>query len=59
MNKKPPITKAESAKLLAKFIVDNWHHCPIREDVPVEDCDCWGSENCYLCIRKHADQLGG
>ena len=58
MEKKPPIKHREAAILLAKFIVENWHHCPVNAEVTVSNCDCWGGENCFLCIKKHADQLG-
>ncbi len=58
MEKKLPIKKAEAAKLLAKFIVENWHHCPVSDEIHVDDCECWGCDNCERCIQRHADNLG-
>lgn len=57
MNKKPPMKATETVKLLAEFIVTNFHHCPVNINVDVPGCECWGEEYCKTCIRKHADQL--
>lgn len=53
-----PMKAKEVATLLAEFIVTNWHHCPVREDVSVQECDGWGCDHCKVCIRKNADKLG-
>lgn len=57
MEKKLPIKKAESAKLLAKFIAENWSYCPISDQINIPNCECWGSEGCARCLRRNADHL--
>ena len=42
---------------LAEFIVKNWHHCPIDENVTVKDCGCWGCDHCKMCILKNTEHL--
>jgi len=52
-----PLKHKEIAELLADFIVTNWHHCPINEDIEVLECDGWQCDHCKICIRRHADKL--
>lgn len=59
MEKKKAITQKQTSDLLAAFIVKNWHFCPVDENYNVPECECWGSEMCQQCIKKHADQLNG
>lgn len=55
------MTKAE---ILATFIVQNWHYCPIDDEVPVKDCEGWtgcsdgfNQTKCVKCILKHTDDI--
>lgn len=47
----------KKAEILAGFIVENWHYCPIPESIAVEECDGWKSDMCAECICNHTDEL--
>lgn len=47
----------EKTDLLAKFIAENWHCCPIDENISVKDCGCWGCDHCTKCIMENAEHL--
>ena len=55
------MTKAET---LALFIVQNWHYCPIDENVTIEKCEGWtggctflDQMKCAKCICKHSNEI--
>lgn len=54
-------TKAE---ILATFIVQNWHYCPIDEEAEVKNCEGWAGcmdefsqKQCVNCIMNHANDI--
>lgn len=47
----------KTAEILAKYMVKNWHSCPVPDSVTVENCCCWGGNLCAKCIVKHANDL--
>lgn len=57
--------KTNKTYALAKFIVTNWHFCPVLEDIPVQNCCCWSNDKywnedkdfCAKCIMKNAVYL--
>jgi len=45
------------AEKLTLFIVNNWHFCPIPEDIMVRHCDGGGGEHCKDCILDNVHNL--
>ena len=50
-------TPSPKEKALAAFIAENWHHCPVDENITIKDCCCWGGDHCTECLVKHATKL--
>ena len=46
-------------EMLAKFIVKNWHFCPVPGEVEEDKCCGWQEEGCEKCIVRHAAEMAG
>lgn len=49
--------KKTKAEILATYIVQNNHFCPLDDDCNVKDCAGWHNEECVKCILKHIDAI--
>lgn len=50
--------KLTQAEYIATYLVQNYHYCPIDEEVSIADCEGWKpSEHCVKCILKHSSSL--
>lgn len=47
----------EKAECLAEFIVNNFHCCPIDENYNVQNCTCWGSDECKKCLLENTKYI--
>ena len=50
--------KMTKAEVIASYLVQNWHYCPIDDEVNIPECEGWRvCKKCVKCILKHSDAI--
>ena len=51
------MNKMTKTERIAAFLVQNWHYCPLDEELNIPNCAGWRNKACVKCICQNSEAL--